>query len=105
MLIKPNDLPPMVKGEERNVLFKLGGAVGANTITDFEITSEPGGLSFGDPTITGSNVTAMVNADNLGCFTLVVTAVLSSLETVKGHVRVRVIEAYGSTTGDYQDDA
>lgn len=101
MLLKPNDLPPFVLGEARNLLFKLGGAVGANTINDFDIESVPASLSFGTPSIVGSNVTVKVNADALGSFTLVGTAELSSGETVKGHVRVTVIEADSGNTRGY----
>jgi hypothetical protein len=93
MLLKPNDLPPMIVGEARNVTFKLGGAVGANTIDDFAIEAKPGNLTFGNPAVSGSNVTVLVNADSLGEYTLVATAELSSGETVKGHVRVKVIDA------------
>lgn len=95
MLLKPNDLPPMVLGEQRRIEFKLGGAVGANTINSVEIEAVPAQLSFGTPAISGSNVTVLTNADALGSFTLVLTGVLSSAETVKGHVRVNVIEADG----------
>jgi hypothetical protein len=93
MLLKPNDLPPMILGESRKIEFRLSGAVGANTINSFSIEAVPAQLSFGTPSISGSNVTVLVNADTLGSYELVPTAVLSSAETVKGLVRVKVIEA------------
>ena len=101
MLLKPNDLPPMNLGEKRNVMFKLSGAVGANAINSFSIESVPGSLSFGSPSIAGTNVTVRVNADALGDYTLVATAVLSSTEEVIGHVRVKVVEADSYGTRDY----
>lgn len=101
MLLKPNDLPPIVLGEQRKVLFKLGGAVGANTINSVEIEAVPAQLSFGTPVISGSNVSVMVNADAVGRYTLVLSGVLSSAETVKGHVRVVIIEADGFSSRDY----
>lgn len=101
MLLKPNDFPPIVLGEHRRVEFKLGGAVGANTINSVAIEAVPAQLSFGTPVISGSNVTVMVKADALGSYTLVLTGVLSSTETVKGHVRVNIIEADRQSRRDY----
>lgn len=102
MLLKPNDLPPLVLGEERNVLFKLGGQVGPNTINSFTTESVPAGLTFGVPSISGSNVTVLVTAGKRGRFTIRATANLSSAEKLKGHVRVLVEEAEDTSTGDYQ---
>lgn len=95
MLLKPDDVDPMVQGETRRFLFKLGGAVGVNSIDSFSIVSNPARLSFGVPSISGTNVTVPVNADAVGDFTLIATAELSSAEIVVGHVRVKVIEVGG----------
>lgn len=90
MLLKPDDLPPMVKGEARNVMFKLGGAVGANTITSASFTSVPDRLTFGTPSTTGTNVTVLVNAVQSGEYQIWCTATLSSSETIKGRTRVKI---------------
>lgn len=103
MLLKPNDLPPMILGEARNLEFKLGGQVGANTINTFTLESVPAGLTFGAATITGSNVTVKVTAGSVGRYTIVATAALSSVETLIGHVRVCVHEAEDTSGGDYQE--
>jgi hypothetical protein len=100
MRLKPNDLPPMVKDEARNVVFKLGGAVGANSISSFAVESCPSGLTFGTPSTSGTNVTVKVTAAETGSYTIKGTAVLSSAETLIGHVRVVVEECHG-TTSDY----
>ena len=95
MRLRPNDLPPMIVGEARNLCFKLGGAAGANSITGFAIESCPSELVFGVPSISGTNVTVRVTAALAGKFTLVPTATLSSGETLKGHVRLGVEDCAG----------
>ena len=96
MRLRPNDLPPMIVGEARNVTFKLGGAAGANSITGFAIESCPGELTFGVPSISGTTVTVRLNAAGAGLFTLVPSATLSSGETLKGHVRLRIESCPGA---------
>lgn len=91
MRLKPNDLPEMELGEVRRVTFNLAGAVGVNTITDFDISSPA--LTFGTPSISGASVTVMVTAAQCGTHAVIATAELSSNETVKGFVRAKVVDS------------
>lgn len=106
MKLKPDDLPPIEKDEARRVEFRLSGAVGANTINTFSIESVPAGLTFGTPSISGTNVTVLVTGAVSGAFTILATGVLSSGETVKGRVRVKVLDvnACGSRGSVYGSD-
>lgn len=101
MLLKPNDLPPLEKGEARRVEFRLSGAVGSNTINSFTLESVPSGLTFGTPTIVGTNVTVLVTFGTAGNFTILASGVLSSGETVKGRVRAKVLDVNHSQVSDY----
>lgn len=101
MRLRPDNLPDMVKGEQRVITLSLAGAVGANTITDFEITSEPDQLSFGTPSTSGTTVSVRVDADQSGCYKILPTAELSSGEIVKGVLSVKIIDPVGSSTSDY----
>lgn len=100
MRLRPDDLPGMVEGEARNVTFKLGGAVGANSISDFSLESCNSLTTFGTPSINGTNATVLVTAVRTGCDTIKATAELSSGETVIGLVRVTVTDCHANTT-DY----
>jgi hypothetical protein len=86
--LKPNDLPEMVEGEARRVTLNLSGAVGANTINSFTVSSD--NLTFGTPSISGTSASFLVNADNIGTHQILCTAVLSSSETIKGYIRAKV---------------
>lgn len=101
MLLKPNDLPPIEKDEARRVEFRLSGAVGANSINDFSLESVPAGLTFGTPAISATNVTVLVTGGNSGSYTILATGELSSGETVKGRVRVKVLDVNACRTTDY----
>lgn len=98
MRFRPDNLPDMVKDEARNVVFKLGGAIGPNTIDTFEVESCPSGLTFGTPNISGTNVTVLTTAAQTGTFTIIPTGELSSGETVKGMVQVKVVDCDSATT-------
>lgn len=100
MRLRPDNLPEMVKGEQRLVTFKLAGAVGANSISDFTITSEPDRLSFGSASTSGTNVTVRVDADEAGVYKLIATATLSSAEIVKGVVEVKIRDPLNEPVSD-----
>jgi hypothetical protein len=91
MRLKPNDLPDMELGEARRVTFNLAGAIGVNTITDFEISSPR--LAFGTPSISGASVSVTVTAAATGTHAIIATAELTSNETVKGFVRAKVVDS------------
>lgn len=91
MRLKPNDLPDMELGEARNVTFNLAGAVGPNAIDTFTVSAD--NLSFSAPTITGTNAEVRVSADRTGTHNIIATATLDSLETIKGFVRVKVVDS------------
>lgn len=100
MRLRPDNLPDMVKGEQRVVTFSLAGAVGANTITDFEIASEPDRLSFGTASTSGTNVSIRVDADEAGVYKILPTATLSSGEIVKGVVEVKIRDPLNEPVSD-----
>lgn len=91
MRLKPNDLPEMELGEIRRVTFNLSGAIGANSISAFTITSP--NLTFGTPSISGSSVSVTVTAANTGTHAIIASADLSSSETVKGFLRAKVVDS------------
>ena len=99
MLLKPNDLPEMVEGEIRRVTCKLSGAVGVNTINTAEATST---LTVGTPSVNGLEVTFLVTASQTGTHYILVSADLSSSETVKGRVRVKVQPETCASSDDYR---
>lgn len=91
MKLKPNDSPDMELGEARRFTFNLAGAVGVNTIDSFTI--ENSNLTFGTPDVSGTTATVLVTADNTGTHAVIATAALSSGETVKGFLRVKVVDS------------
>lgn len=95
MRLKPNDLPDMELGEARNVTFNLSGAVGANGIDTFSISCPD--LTFSTPIIDGKSVEVRVTAAKTGTHSIIATATLDSLETIKGFVRAKVVDS--STCG------
>lgn len=101
MRFQPNDLPELELGEIRNVTFKLAAPIGTNSITDFEIASP--NLTFGTPSIAGTNVTVLLHANTAGNHTIIATADLSSAETIKGFVRAKVVDSSQcNDSGDYR---
>lgn len=102
MRLRPDDLPEMVKDEARNVVFKLGGAVGVNTISGTPTVESVNGLTtFGAPSVSGTSVTVKVTAANTGSDVIKLTAVLSSGETIIGPVRVRITDPAVCYSRDY----
>lgn len=101
MRLKPNDLPDMELGEVRNVTFNLAGAVGPNAISGTP-TVECDALTFSTPLVDGTSFEVRVTAAKTGTHTILATAVLDSLETIKGAVRVKVVDSTQCTEGrDY----
>ena len=101
MRLKPNDLPEMEVGEIRRVTFNLAGAVGSNSISDFDISSPR--LTFGTPSINGTSVTVTVTASQTGTHSIIATAELNSAETIKGFVRAKVVDSSQCyPSGDYR---
>ena len=95
MRLKPNDLPDMELGEARNVTFKLAGAVGANAIQSATVTCDD--LTITTPLVSGTNIEVRVSADKTGTHSIIATAELDSLETIKGMVRVKVVDSTNCT--------
>lgn len=100
MRLKPNDLPDMEVGEARNVVFKLAGAIGINSISDVTM-EECGGLTFGAAAINGTDVTILTTANRTGTHDIRITADLSSNEIVKGHCRVKVVDSLNCSGSGY----
>jgi hypothetical protein len=99
MQLKPNDLPELVEGEIRRVTCKLSGAVGVNSINTATATST---LTVGAPSISGTEISFLLTASQTGTHYVLVSADLSSSETVKGKVRVKVQPADCSSSDDYR---
>ncbi len=103
MRLRPNDAPDMERGEKRNFVFKLSGAVGANSITGTP-TVECDNLTVGTVSTSGTSVTVPITAPNTGTHMLKVTATLSSAEIIVGVVRVKVVDSTLETrTRDYRE--
>jgi hypothetical protein len=100
MLLKPNDLPELVEDEIRRVTVNLSGAIGVNTITDAEVTSS--NLTLGSPSINGSAVSFLLTASSIGTHNVLISADLSSGETIKGYVRAKVSGEPCQTNDDYR---
>jgi hypothetical protein len=92
----------MVEGEVRRASLNLAGAVGANTISSSTATSD--GLTLGATSNSGTTVSFLVTASNQGTHHILVSAVLSSGETIKGYLRVKVTGEPCSTSSDGYDD-
>jgi hypothetical protein len=100
MQFKPTEFPDMVQDELRNGSAILDGAVGINEIVSCTATCST--LTIGEATPDGNTVTFPVTATQLGRHNILVTAELSSSETVKGYVSVRVTgEPCASSSRDY----
>lgn len=92
----------MIEGEVRRVTLNLSGAVGVNSITSTEVTSDA--LTIGTPAINGTSVSFLVTAGQPGTNYILASAVLSSSETVKGYIRAMVkAQPCVSSTDGYDD--
>lgn len=98
MRLKPDDLPDMELGEIRNITFNLAGAVGPNSISGTP-TVESANLTFSDPLVDGTSFEVRVTASQVGTHVIIATAELDSLETIKGMVRVKVVDSTACSTG------
>jgi hypothetical protein len=71
----------MIEGETNRIVFDLGPAVMANTISGTP-TIEATGLTFSAPSVSGTTVTTLVSGGSAGKdYVAEITAVLSSGET------------------------
>jgi hypothetical protein len=102
MLLKPDELPDMVEDEIRRVTLNLSGAVGVNTITDAEVTSDT--LTCGAPSISGTSISFTVTGGQIGTHYILASCDLSSSETIKGYIRAKVTgRPCTSASDDYRD--
>ena len=99
MLLRPNDLPEMVEGEIRRVTANLSGAVGTNSINSATATSDT--LTVGTVSINGLSISFLVTASQVGTHHVLMECALSSSETIKGKVRVKVQPETCSPSEDY----
>lgn len=104
MRLRPNDLPEMELGEVRNVTVNVSGAAGANSIQGTP-TAECDSLTIGNVSTSGLIITFPVTADKAGTHTILVSANLSSSETVKGFIRAKVVDSQHCerVSDDYRD--
>lgn len=101
MRLRPNDSPEMELGEIRRFSFNLAGAVGANSISGTP-TITASNLTFGACSVSGTTVTVTCTASSVGTHNALLTATLSSSETIKGHLRIKVVDSTCDTNGrDY----
>jgi hypothetical protein len=100
MQLRPNDLPEMVEGETRRVSLNLSGAIGANTINSF--TASGDNLTVASSSTSGATATFLLTPGTTGTHHLLCEAVLSSGETIKGYVRVKVTGEPCAETRDYE---
>lgn len=89
MELRPNDLPVMEIGETRNVTVNVAGAAGVNSISGTP-TATCDSATIGTVSASGLNITFPVTATSTGTYPIIVTAVLSSGERVKGMIRLKV---------------
>lgn len=95
---KPNNLPDMVKDEVRKLTVACAPIAGSNTVSACSITDDSDNLTIGSATISGKNAVISLTASQTGCYTLKVSATLSSSEIFKGIVDLRVIEPTAAVT-------
>jgi hypothetical protein len=98
MQLKPNDVPEMVEGEVRRITCKLDGAVGVNSIN---AATASGNLTTGVVSINGTSISFLLTASQVGTHYMLVSATLSSSETVKGKFRVKVSSTECGSSNDY----
>jgi len=102
MQLKPDELPNMILGEIRRVTAALAGVTGTNSITDKEVTSDT--LTIGTPSVSGTNLSFLVTASQVGTHFIKASADLSSGETVSGYIRAKVTDKpCGSLSGTRYD--
>jgi hypothetical protein len=99
MQLKPDELPDMVEGEVRRVGLNLSGAVGVNSINSSTATSD--NLTLGATSNNGTTVSFSVTASQQGSHNILVTALLSSSETIKGYIKVKVVGEPCTQSDDY----
>lgn len=100
MRLKPNDTPEIELGEVRQLVFNLAGAVGVNTISTAAITSP--NVTFGATSISGTSFSVTATFSQAGTHNIIATCTLSSSETIKGHLRAKVVDSTYETNGrDY----
>lgn len=104
MQLKPDELPDLEEGEIRRVSVKLAGVTGVNTISDADISCD--NLTIGTPSISGTNVSFLVTASQVGTHYILIAATLSSGEEPKAYVRAKVNAAPCPTSSNsrYDDD-
>lgn len=102
MQLKPDEVPNMIEGEVRRVNVNLSGAVGANTISTF--TVDGGDLATASVSSSGLTGTFLLTASKLGTHQVLVSATLSSGETIKGYVRAKVTGEPCSSGSDRYGD-
>lgn len=102
MELKPNDLPVMELGEIRRVTVGLAGAAGTNAISGTP-TASSDTLTCGTASASGLDVSFLLNADQVGTHSVMVEADLTSGETLRGYLRVKVIDStHLTSTTDYE---
>lgn len=102
MEFRPNDLPEMVENEIRRITLNLSGAVGTNSISTATVTAD--NLTVGSPAISGTSVSFLLTASQIGTHNILASCTLSSSETIKGYIRARVSgEPSESRVSDYGD--
>lgn len=97
MELRPNDLPCMELGEVRRVNVNVSGAAGTNAIQSTTATSDC--LTIGTPSASGLNITFTVTASQTGTHRILVSADLDSNETIKGFIRVKVVDSSRCESG------
>lgn len=95
MRLKPDDLPETVVGEIRNIIFKIGGAVGVNSISSTTVEAVNSLVTFGTPSASSTNITVAATFVSAGRDTIKLTANLDSGEKLIGTVRTRTIDPRG----------
>lgn len=92
MRLRPDDSPPMELGEIRRFQVNVSGVAGINTIVGTP-TATCDGLTIGSVSAIGLTISFPVTADKTGTHNLMVEADLSSDETVRGKIRVKVVDS------------
>lgn len=100
MELRPNDLPCMELGEVRRVNVNVSGAAGINSISGTP-TATCDNLTIGTVSNSGLTISFNVTAATTGTHKIIVSADLDSNETIKGFVRVKVVD---SSTDNYERD-
>lgn len=99
MQFRPNDLPELVEDEIRRITLNLSGAVGSNTISTATATSD--NLTLGSVSISGTSISFLLTASQIGTHYILASCTLSSSETIKGYIRAKVC---GEPDDQYDED-